>query len=126
MKYILASFVALLPTSGFAEDLVFDCTTQSGEGLQLTRHFEKNTGAVNTSTFQGDVLVFPGLESLTFLDMFGNGASWVVSLVATEGSYEYSMSQGNEFAFGTCSLASGEITASIDQGEGSSSSRSRY
>ena len=112
MKNLLVSIALLLPAAASAEDLVFNCTSHTGERFHLTRHEGENTGYVESSIFEGDVLVFPGLGSLTFLNMFGAGESWVV----TPERYHFSMSIGTRYDYGMCFRASGDIDAEIDQG----------
>jgi hypothetical protein len=94
MKF-MAIVAMLLPSTGFAADLVFDCGIPNEAapelGAQLVKFDGQDKGTIRIGTAEKEAIVLNGLNTLTFLHI-GDGFTMQYAVHTDEGFYDYSAS----------------------------------
>ncbi len=92
---VLAIAALLLPSTGFAADLVFDCGTPDEAapemGAQLIKFDGQDRGTIRIGGSDKEAMVLRGLGTLTFLHV-GDGFTMQYAVHTEEGFYDYSAS----------------------------------
>ncbi|MDI3337275.1 hypothetical protein QKW60_12725 [Defluviimonas aestuarii] len=94
MKFLAIAFL-MLPSIGFAADLVFDCGTPDEAapemGAQLIQFDGQDKGTIRIGGSEKEAMVLRGLDTLTFLHV-GKGFTMQYAVHTEEGFYDYSAS----------------------------------
>ncbi|MGB3146981.1 MAG: hypothetical protein WBA91_04400 [Paracoccaceae bacterium] len=111
MKFLISAAAFILPSTGFAADLVFDCGTPDAAapelGAQLVKFDGQDKGLIRIGAREEEAMVLNGLGTLTFLHI-GDGFTLQYVVNPEEGIYDYSTSgsmTGNKR--GDCAKAAG-------------------
>ena len=112
MKNLLLSLLAFLPSALFAQELVFECGGPESKRPELRVVLTKSAGGfggnANVDGTDIDVMVYPGVKSLTFLHI-GSGYTMNYNVSLEDHSVSYTGS-GSKMGFGrdTCVKTVGE------------------
>ena len=108
----------------FADDTVIMCTPNGGGQTFIVTHFDgQNLGWMTSRTFDGEVIVFPGIGMMSFINMNGSENAADVenfNVAIRDGSYQ--MTHGSNLTDGTCQVINyGSTYDALDSNGGSQS-----